>query len=141
VTRVVVDPGVLVSAFISPRKAAPAVLIDAVLDGKLDLIVSPLLISELTDVLMREKFAAHAAEGRATAYIAVLIDRAEMVSDAPGSVRTDDPDDDYLLALAEAHAVEAVVSGDPHLLDAASSDLHVLTPRELVDRLGLEHAD
>jgi putative PIN family toxin of toxin-antitoxin system len=141
VTRVVVDPGVLVSAFISPRKAAPALLIDAVLDGKLDLIVSPLLISELTDVLMREKFAAHAAEGRATAYIAVLIDRAEMVSDAPGSVRTDDPDDDYLLALAEAHAVEAVVSGDPHLLDAASSDLHVLTPRELVDRLGLEHAD
>ena len=45
----------------SPRKAAPALIIDAVLDGELDLIVSPLLISELTDVLMRVKFAAHAA--------------------------------------------------------------------------------
>jgi len=140
VTRVVIDPGVLVSAFISPRKAAPGLLIDAVLDGKLDLIVSPLLISELTDVLMREKFAAHAAEGRAPAYIAVLLDRADMVSDAPGSVQADDPDDDYLLALAEAHAVDAVVSGDPHLLEAASSHRHVFTPRELVDRLDLEHA-
>ena len=53
---------------------------------------------------MREKFAAHAAEGRAAAYIAALLDRAAMVADAPGSVQTDDPDDDYLLALAEAHA-------------------------------------
>ena len=139
-TRVVVDPGVLVSAFISPRKAAPALLIDAVLDGKLDLVVSPLLISELTDVLMREKFAAHAAKGRATSYIAALLDRAEMVADAPASVQTDDPDDDYLLALADAHAVDAVVSGDPHLLDAASSH-RMFTPRELVDRLGLEQAD
>ncbi len=140
-TRVVIDPGVLVSAFISPRKAAPALIVDAVLDGKLDLIVSPLLISELTDVLMREKFAAHAAEGRAAAYIAVLLDRADVVADAPGSVQTDDPDDDYLLGLAEAHDVDAVVSGDPHLHGAASNHLHVLTPRELVDRLGLEHAD
>ena len=140
-TRVVIDPGVLVSAFISPRKAAPALIVDAALDGKLDLIVSPLLISELTDVLMRVKFAAHAAEGRAAAYIAVLLDRAEMVADARGSVQTDDPDDDYLLALAEAHDVDAVVSGDPHLHGAGSSHLHVLTPRELVDRLGLELAD
>jgi len=141
VTRVVIDPGVLLSAFISPRRAAPALLVDAVLDGKLDLIVSPLLVSELTDVLVRKKFAAHAAEGRAAAYIAVLLDRADMVADAAGSVRTDDPDDDYLLALAEAHAVDAVVSGDPHLLNAASSHLHVLTARQLVNRLGLEPAD
>ena len=140
-TRVVIDPGVLVSGFISPSKAAPALLVDAILDGKLDVVASPLLISELTEVLMREKFAAHAAGGRAAAYIAVLLDRADMVPDEPGSVQTDDPDDDYLLALAEAHDVDAVVSGDPHLLAAASSQLHVLTPRELVDRLGLEHAD
>lgn len=33
VTRVVIDPGVLVSAFISPKKSAPALLVDAILDG------------------------------------------------------------------------------------------------------------
>lgn len=137
-TRVVIDPGVLVSAFISPRKAAPALLVDAFLDGHFEMLASPKLIAELTDVLGRKKFAAHAAEGRASAFIAVLLDRAEMVPDAaPGSLETADEDDDYLIALAEAHGVDAVVSGDGHLLEVTSSDLPVLTPRELADRLGL----
>jgi predicted nucleic acid-binding protein len=68
VIRVVIDPGVLVSAFISSRRAAPALLVDAFLDGHFEMLVSPTLISELTDVLGREKFAAHAAEGRAAAF-------------------------------------------------------------------------
>jgi putative PIN family toxin of toxin-antitoxin system len=138
VTRVVIDPGVLVSAFISPRKAAPALLVDAFLDGHFEMLVSPALIAELTDVLGREKFAAHASDGRAAAFIAVLLDRAEMVEDAAsGSLKTADPEDDYLIAVAQAHKADAIVSGDPHLLDVTSSDLPVLTPRELADRLGL----
>ena len=140
-TRVVIDPGVLVSAFISPRKAAPALLVDAFLDGHFEMLVSPTLIAELTDVLGREKFAAHAADGRAVAFIAVLLDRAEMVPDAaPGSLKTADADDDYLVALAEAHDVDAIVSGDGDLLEVTSSDLPVLTPRALADRLGLSPA-
>jgi uncharacterized protein len=141
VTRVVIDPGVLVSVFISPKKAAPALLVDAVLDGTLDVLACPALIDELTDVLGREKFAKHSAEGRAAAFTAGFRDRATMTEDPPaGTVKTADADDDYLLALAQAHDADAVVSGDPHLLDAASSELQVLTPRELVDRLGLAPA-
>jgi uncharacterized protein len=141
VTRVVIDPGVLVSAFISPRKAAPALLVDALLDGHFEMLVPPQLIAELTDVLSREKFAAHAADGRATAFIAVLLDRAEMAQDAaPGSPKTADADDDYLIARAQAHDVDAVVSGDGHLLDVTSSGLPVLTPRAFADRLGLTQA-
>jgi putative PIN family toxin of toxin-antitoxin system len=138
VTRVVIDPGVLVSAFISPTKAAPARLVDAFLDGTFEIIVSPTLIAELTEVLGRERFAEHAADGRAAAYLAMLLDRAEMFHDAdPGQLRTADPDDDYLLALAQAQRADAVVSGDRHLLDAGTSGLPVLTPRQLADRLGL----
>jgi uncharacterized protein len=141
VTRVVIDPGVLVSAFISTRKAAPALLVDAFLDGHFEMLVSPTLIAEPTDVLGRDKFAAHAADGRAAAFIAVLLDRAEMVEDAaPGSLKTADEDDDYLIALAQAHKADAVVSGDGHLLDVTSSGLPVLTPRALADRLGLSPA-
>jgi putative PIN family toxin of toxin-antitoxin system len=141
VTPVVIDPGVLVSAFISPKKAAPALLADAVLDGSLDVLVCPALIAELTDVLGREKFAKHSADGRAAAFIAVFRDRATMTGDPPaGSVKTADADDDYLLALAQAHGVDVVVSGDPHLLEVTSSELQVLTPRELADRLGLTPA-
>jgi putative PIN family toxin of toxin-antitoxin system len=138
VTRVVIDPGVLVSAFISPKKAAPALLMDAVLDGSLDVLVCPALIAELTDVLGREKFAKHSAEGRAAAFITAFRDRATMTDDPPaGSVKTADADDDYLLALAQTHDADAVVSGDPHLLNAASSELRVITPRQLADCLGL----
>lgn len=53
---------------------------------------------------------------------------------AADSVKTADADD--LLALAQVHDADAVVSGDPHLLDAASA-VQVLTPRELANRLGL----
>jgi uncharacterized protein len=142
VTRVVIDPGVLVSAFISPKKAAPALLADAILDGSLDVLVCPALIAELTDVLGREKFAKHSAEGRAAAFIAAFLDRATMTGDPPvGSVKTADPNDDYLLALAQAHDADAVVSGDTHLLEATSSELQVLTPREMADRLGLAATD
>jgi hypothetical protein len=73
VMRVVIDPGVLVSAFISPKKAAPALLVDAALDGTLDALVCPALIAELTDVLGREKFAKHLTEGRAAVFIAFLV--------------------------------------------------------------------
>jgi len=138
VTRVIVDPGVLVSAFISSRRAAPVLLVDAFLDGRFEMVVTPKLVAELTDVLAREKFSANAADGRAAAYIAALLDRAEMVSDVPrGSIRTADPDDDYLLSVGEARRLDAVVSGDRHLLDATSGELPVLTPRELCDRLRL----
>ncbi len=53
-------------------------------------------------MLGREKFAKHAAEGRATAFVAVLLDRGEMVEDGElGPERTADPDDDYLISLAQ----------------------------------------
>jgi putative PIN family toxin of toxin-antitoxin system len=138
-TRIVVDPGVLVSAFISPHKAAPAILMDAILDGNVELVLSPTLVAELTDVLGREKFAEHAADGRAEAFIAMVKDRAETAADSVGDTpRTRDPDDDYLLALAETQQVDALVSGDPHLLAATTAELPVRTPREVVNELGLD---
>ena len=74
----------------------------------------------------REKFAAHAAGGRAAAFIAVVLDRAEMVQDAtPGALETADADDDYLIALAQVHDADAVVSGDGHLLDVTWATIYL----------------
>jgi putative PIN family toxin of toxin-antitoxin system len=138
VIRVVVDPGVYVSAFISPRRAAPAIVVEALLDARLKALVSPLLIGELARVLSRPKFERAASDGRAEAYVALIAERATRVEDlAPAAAATADPDDDYLVALASAHDAEAIVSGDRHLLAVASDDLPVWTPRMLVDRLEL----
>jgi predicted nucleic acid-binding protein len=76
---------------------------------------------------------------RAAAYVAAVRDRERRWSGTwrPALRGPADADDDYLIALAQTHGADAVVSGDRHLLDVASSELSVLTPRELADRLGL----
>lgn len=51
--RVVIDPGVLVSAAILPGRP-PRAVVDAVLDGRCTLIVSPALLDELDEVLHRK---------------------------------------------------------------------------------------
>lgn len=136
--RVVIDPGVYVSAFISPRRAAPGLVVEALLDGHIEALVSPLLMAELARVLGRDKFERAASDGRAEAFVALIAERGVRVEDpAPIPGATDDPDDDYLVALAQAQSAEAIVSGDRHLLSIASDDLAVWTPRALVDRLEL----
>ncbi|HEX7290959.1 MAG TPA: putative toxin-antitoxin system toxin component, PIN family [Conexibacter sp.] len=134
--RVVVDPGVFVSAFVSPKRAAPALLVEALLDGQVSAVVSPALLDELTRVLRREKFAAYSGEGRADAFVAVIADCGILVEDAdfePGA--TDDPDDDYLVALARANEVDAIVAGDRHLLAIDSEELNVWSPRVAVEQI------
>ncbi len=133
--RVVIDPGVLVSALIS-RTGAPARLLRHWLDGALDLLVSPALLAELERVLARPKFERHFTRGEAAAFIALLRERGVELSD-PEDVkeRSPDPADDYLLALAEGGAADVLISGDRHLTELAAPPVLVLTARELVDRL------
>ncbi len=134
--RVVVDPNVLVSAFISRRGGAPDVLVRAWQAGAFELIVSPALLAELTDVLGRAKFARQAGEGRAAAYLAAIATDALYVEDPPSvpAVSTD-RDDDYLFALARAAGAAVIVSGDRHLSALPSSDPPVQTPRQFADEL------
>lgn len=136
--RVVIDPGVFVSALISRRRAAPGLIADALLEGQFVAVASPLLIRELAEVLARPKFERATSEGRAERFVAAIIECCAVVADpaiAPGA--TADPDDDYLVALARAHGAEAIVSGDRHLLEADLEDMSVLTPREFADALAL----
>jgi len=46
-----------------------------------------------------------------------------------------DPDDDYLVALARAAVVDALLTGDRDLLELGDVGVAVITPRELVERL------
>jgi len=135
VPRVVIDPGVLVSALIS-RTGAPARLLRHWLDGALDLLVSPALLSELERVLARPKFERHFTHREAAAFVALLRERGVELND-PEEVkeRSPDPADDYLLALAESGAADVLISGDRHLTELVAPPVLVLTARELVDRL------
>ena len=133
--RVVLDPSVLVSAVLS-SSGAPAEILDRWRGGEFDLIVSPLLLNELEDVLLRPKFAAIVEEDDVRAYVDALAGEGLLVRDPPEpEQRTRDPDDDYIVALAIEAAAEAIVSGDADLLELENPPLPVLTPRQFVELL------
>jgi putative PIN family toxin of toxin-antitoxin system len=130
VRRVVLDPGVLVSALITPT-GAPAKLLEQVREGDLEPIVSPLLLGELEEVLFREKFRRYVDLDTVDDYLSLLRKEGLAAQDPAGPLplRSADPDDDYLIALA--HGQNAVlVSGDKHLLDIGCG-APILAPADL----------
>ena len=132
--RVVLDANVFVSAVLS-RAGAPARLLERWRAGDFDLVVSEALLAEVERILKSDKVVSRVAAGAPTELLSLLREEAELVQDPtePPPVRSDDPGDDYLIAIASAeHA--ALVSGDDHLLRLAGR-APVYTPRDFLDRL------
>ncbi len=133
--RVVLDPAVLVSALITPQ-GNPAKLWQAVVDQRIEIVTSPLLLAELAAVLERPKFRTYATAEESRAFVAEVARRSHRVpdpSDRPPVSR--DPNDDYLFALAQVTAARAVVSGDRDLTDLDGPPVPVLSPAGAVQTL------
>ncbi len=133
--RLVVDPGVLIAALLTPD-GPPAAIVLAARDEQIELVVSPTLLGELSSVLAREKFRHWVTLEEARDYVEGLARLALTVADPPaGEPITRDPKDDYLVRLAQGSGSDFLVSGDADLLDAASSELGVsiVAPRRFVD--------
>jgi putative PIN family toxin of toxin-antitoxin system len=131
VPRAVLDPGVIVSALITPT-GIPAKLLLAARAGSFDLIVSPKLLGELEGVVRREKFRRYLELDAIGATLRMLRQDGELVTDptGPPPVHCSDPDDDYLISLAHGKNA-ALVSGDRHLLDLAGR-IPIFSPSELL---------
>ncbi|MCB1256850.1 MAG: putative toxin-antitoxin system toxin component, PIN family [Microthrixaceae bacterium] len=133
--KIVVDPGVLISARLSGR-GAPAELIRSWLDGQIELIVSPYLLGELSEVLRRPKFRKWLTLKEVEDYVSFLENHALMRPDPPlEHGLTPDPDDDYLVVLARSAHANLLVSGDSDLIDLVDPTPPVLTPRRLITLL------
>jgi putative PIN family toxin of toxin-antitoxin system len=117
--RAVLDPNVIISGLPS-SKGAPARVLAAWDAGEFELVASPLLFEELKRSLAYPKVRKYIAQPDAEAAIRWLIGSAVPRSDREEqpSIRSADPGDDYLVALAQAERA-ALVSGDKHLLDLA----------------------
>ena len=138
--RVVADANVLISAALARSPNAPSVMIlEAALDGRLDLVTSPQLLGEVTSVLKRPRLRKYLSTDDALRFVAGLATQTILLTDPPGppAAVCRDPNDDYLVALATARHADAIVSGDPdlHAIDNKQLDIEILTPRQLVDRL------
>jgi putative PIN family toxin of toxin-antitoxin system len=138
--RVVADANVLISAALARSPNAPSVVIlEAALDGRLDLVTSPQLLGEITSVLKRPRLRKYLTTDEALRFVADLAAQTILLTDPPGppAAVCRDPNDDYLVALATARHADAIVTGDPdlHAIDTEQLDIEILTPRQLVDRL------
>src|SRR4051794_29576276 len=102
----------MISALLSPA-GAPARGMAAWLEGGYELVVSTLLLDELERALGYPKLRKRVTEAETQELLGVLRREAALRDDpaGPPPVRSPDPDDDYLIALAAA-TQSVVVSGD-----------------------------
>lgn len=130
--RAVLDPNVVISGLLS-RDGSPAQTLLAWREGRFELVVSPLLLGELARALAYPKLRARITRQDAEAALRWLSQSATVADDPAGKppFRSEDPGDDYLIALA-AQERAALVSGDKHLL-ALAGRIPVYSPREFVD--------
>lgn len=109
-------------------------MIAAAATGDVTAVVTQHLLDELAAVLIRPKFRRWLSVADAVAFVDSLGGHAVLHPDlgAP-KPRVRDPDDDYLVALAEA-AQATIITGDADLLDA---DLEppAITPHQLLTRI------
>lgn len=132
--RVVFDANILVSALTLPGGSGERA-IEAVLEGRAQLLLSKPIIGETLGVLGR-KFA---RDGEDLARVAVfLADLAELV--APGrSVRVlDDEPDNRILECASAGGADLIVTGDRAMLALRHFDgSQIVTLREFLRRVAI----
>ncbi len=122
-----IDPNVLISAVIS-GKGAPAALLAALLQRKIQLVVSPKLLDELEQVLLRPRFRRYISNEAARVYVARVRALASLIADPPAQPGlTPDRKDDYLVALSRAASVDYLVSGDSDLLNLSNARPPVIT--------------
>jgi putative PIN family toxin of toxin-antitoxin system len=129
--RAVLDPNVIISALLAPQ-GSPAKVFRAWLDGAYELVVSSLLLAELERALGYRKLQKQIQPAEAAELVELLQREADLLedpTDAP-EVRSPDPGDDYLIALAAAGRA-VIVSGDDHLL-GLRNELPVYSPADFL---------
>lgn len=132
--RAVLDVNVLISGA-SPTGSAPRLILERWDSGEFELVVSPALIEELKRVLSYPRVKKMMRDDADRDLLEALSSFA-IHADDPATmppVKSEDPDDNYLIALAMAERA-ALVSGDRHLTDLRGT-IPVFSPAEFLDYL------
>ena len=134
--RLVLDTNIVVSGLLWNK--TPSLLIDAALQGRVEIFTSEVLLLELEDVLPRRKLSRRvSASGMSIAQLAALYALlAQRIVPAVISPTSADPDDDHVLACAIAAQADLIVSGDSDLLNLKSyQGIPIVAAAEALERI------
>jgi len=138
VIRTVLDANVLISGLIS-KKGIPGKILDAWLQGKLHLFVSPQIVKELTRVLRYPRIAKRLDTGDADLLMKNLGSLAEWVKgNLVLDVLTRDPSDNIYLACAVEAECEYLVTGNREHFNEAGAEFRgtkIVSPSEFLNIL------
>lgn len=109
--RAILDTNILVSALLVPS-GAPGAIYRAWAEGAFTLLIAEEQIAELRHTLVKPTLAARIRPHRAGRLVNSLRRLAEDVGPLPRVERSPDPEDDFLLAMAEAGKADYLVTGD-----------------------------
>ena len=136
--RLVLDTNIVVAGLL--WNGPPRLLLQAAIDGEVELFSSAVLLDELAHTLGYSKFTKR-IESFGTSIAALVAQYTALVSlVAPASVPrvvAGDADDDHVIAAAVAAGAELIVTGDrKHLLPIGTHQgIAIVTAREVVDRI------
>lgn len=137
--RLIIDATTLVSGSANPHGESPPSLLYADLAGaSFELIACPRLLGEIERGLRKPYFRQRVTEEELAEIVGGIADAATMREDPRGvKPLLRDPNDDYLVALAQESGAEAIVSGDKDLLDHAGLEPPAIDARSACKLLGL----
>jgi putative PIN family toxin of toxin-antitoxin system len=131
--RFVFDTNAIVSGLLMPD-SKPRLAFDRAQDRGSILISIPIL-SELNEVLSREKFDKYLPEEQRKRFLAVLAKDAELIEIREEITDCRDPKDNKFLELAICGNADCIISGDKDLLELSPfRGIAVLKPDEFLKR-------
>ena len=131
---VVLDTNIIVSAGIKPGGAPAKVIMDWVLEGQIQVVTSPWVVSEYREVVRRTKFRRY---GFPPHWLEFLIEESMRLPDpAAWAKRGPDPKDLPFLALAHMAGAWLVTGNLKHFPETIRNGVTVLAPSDYLTHLG-----
>jgi putative PIN family toxin of toxin-antitoxin system len=130
---VVLDTNVIVSAGINARGAPAAIVMDGVLEGRVQVVTSPAVAGEYVEVMRRAKFLSYRFP---PPWLEFLIDESLALPEPPPwPLACPDPGDAPFLALAASAGAWLVTGNLKHFPKASRGEVTVVSPADYLAHL------
>ncbi|WP_338835682.1 putative toxin-antitoxin system toxin component, PIN family [Neomoorella thermoacetica] len=136
--KVVLDTNVVISGLLVPV-GPPGRIIDLWADGKIDVVVSPAVITEYMEVFLRPKFAKAGTMEERQQLLEGFINLANTILVLPDieiDIINADPSDNHFLECARTGETDCIISGDSHLLALKEyEEIPIITPGQFLEMI------